>query len=70
MKAIAKLKEIPHQPKNFMPQEFAEECYRKGELPFTKDYDFDYGKRRVSSDFHSKELTFAEWIDRNRIVIL
>lgn len=64
MKKLFTLKSVPYRYENMMSAEAAECYYRNGLLPWGN------GARRVSEGFYSRELTFAEWIDRYRIVIM
>ncbi len=69
MKAIFKLKEVPWRYENCLTNEKAEEYYKHGCLPFDVPC-YGSGSVRVSHGFYSIKLTFEEWVDRYRLVIL
>lgn len=69
METLFTLKQTPWKYENMMSNEKAEEFYREGKLPFDVA-GWGNGDRWVSCGFYRKELTFVEWVDRYRLVII
>jgi hypothetical protein len=68
MKALFRLKKVPHRYIEYLTNEQAEECYRTSFLGTGNNIRFV--SRYIPSGFHTKILDFEDWLNYYGFTIL